>query len=83
MEQKNKFFVYDSYIFAFKNTLAQVRVFALSYLSFIAALLWRIVRPLPYPLSPVCPSTGTTVFYVFYLPGNRAPYHAPSKAARN
>ncbi len=29
MEEKNKFFVYDSFVFAFKNILAQVRVFTL------------------------------------------------------
>ena len=39
METNNKFFLYDSYVFAFKNAFAQIRVFALSYLVFFAALI--------------------------------------------
>ena len=39
MEQNNKFFVYDSYVFAFKNALANVRIFTLAYFTWFVALL--------------------------------------------
>ncbi len=39
MEQNNKFFVYDSYVFAFKNALANVRILTLAYLTWLVALI--------------------------------------------
>jgi len=39
MEQNNKFFVYDSYVFAFKNALANARIFTISYVTWLVALI--------------------------------------------
>lgn len=39
MEQNNRFFVYDSYVFAFKNALANVRIFFMAYLIWLIALI--------------------------------------------
>ncbi len=39
MEQNNKFFVYDSYVFAFKNALANARIFTISYATWLVALI--------------------------------------------
>lgn len=39
MEQNNKFFIYDSYVFAFKNALANARIFTISYVTWLVALI--------------------------------------------
>lgn len=39
MEEQNKFFVFDSYVFALKNALANARIFTLSYLIWLGALI--------------------------------------------
>ena len=43
MEQNNRFFVYDSFVFAFKNALANARIYTISYLTWLVAALPLIV----------------------------------------
>jgi len=37
MEQNSRFFIFDSFVFAFKNALANARIFTIAYISFFIA----------------------------------------------
>ena len=62
MEQNNKFFVYDSYVFAFKNALANARIITLAYITWLAVLIpLAIITGLSYRTCfAMLPSIGVT-----------------------